>query len=181
MDGKYHVGTEHIRELALACHALDLQFDELFNSDSICGYSDRIYQTYNRLLSTNLLNLAVSIRVSLRDEADYANPHTGISNAGLLDSEDPKATGEFSIKDICDKLIHADEIFKPIERGVRGACCTLRGTHRRKKWELGLGVEIFSAYILKWLDEIDDRRSPTGTTAVQHLSGPRLSTDNDVA
>ena len=64
MDGTYRIGTDHIRSLAIECHALDVQFDRLFNCETICGYSDRIYQTYNRLLSTALLNLAVSIQCS---------------------------------------------------------------------------------------------------------------------
>lgn len=34
MDGSYNIGTDHIRASAIHCHALDLQFDRLFNADS---------------------------------------------------------------------------------------------------------------------------------------------------
>ncbi len=157
MDGTYSIGTDHIRALALQCHALDLQFDRLFNADSICGYSERIYQTYNRLLSTGLLNLAISIRVSLNSEPEYTRRNGGIANCGLFKDRGPHGDGSFSIKDVCDKLIHAEQIFKPIEQGVQGACCTLIGSYQGEQWVLGLGVQILSEYVLKWLDEIDER------------------------
>jgi len=157
MDGSYNIGTDHIRALAIQCHALDIQFDRLFNADSICGYSDRIYETYNRLLSTCLLNLAISIRVSLKAEPKYSRTDAGISNCGIFEDPGPHGDGSFSLKDVCDKLIHAEQIFKPIERGVQGAGCQLIGRHRGKRWELGLGVQILCEYVLKWLDEIDER------------------------
>ena len=157
MDGTYRIGTDHIRSLAIQCHALDLQFDLLFNDSTICGYSDRIYETYNRLLSTALLNLAVSIRVSLNGEPLYKSRESGIGACGLFEDDGPHGDGSFSIKDVCDKLIHADQIRKPIEPGVRGAGCQLIGFYQRKQWELGLGVQILAEWVLKWLDEIDDR------------------------
>lgn len=152
MDGRYNVGTDHIRMLTISCHALDAEFDRLFNSETICGQSKRIEDAYERLLSANLINLAVSIRVSaLRNEAQYAA--TGFVEAcGLFDDND-----SFSIKDVCDKIIHADTIQKLPEPGVKGACFELKGTHWKKPWNFGLGVTIFCEYILLWLDQIEDR------------------------
>jgi hypothetical protein len=159
MDGSYHIGTDHIRALAIQCHALDLQFDRLFNGATICGYSDSSYRTYNRLLSTSLLNLAISIRVSLSSEPEYHDRSSGISACGLFTNLGPHGDDSFSIKDVCDKLIHADQISKPIESGVQGAGCTLVGSHKGKRWEFGLGVLILGEWVLKWLDEIDRRTS----------------------
>lgn len=160
MDGTYTIGTDHIRALAIQCHGLDLQFDRLFNSETICGYSDRIYQVFNRLLSTALLNLAVSIRISLSREPDYTSCSSGIDASGLFTEGGPNGNGSFSIKDVCDKLIHADRIWKPIEPGVRSAGCTLEGdTYRGNPWQLGLGVQILGEWVLRWVDEIDDRAS----------------------
>ena len=155
MDGTYEIGTDHIRALAIQCHALDLQFDRLFNSQTICGESDRIYRAYNRLLSTTLLNLAISIRVSLSKEEKYTSRDWGINNAGMFLDGEPKKCGNFSVKDICDKLIHAERIYKPIEPGHQGACCELHGSQHGKSWVFGLGVQVFSEYLLLWLDELD--------------------------
>lgn len=164
MDGTYCIGTDHIRALAIRCHALDLQFDRLFNEETICGYSDTIYQTYNRLLSTSLLNLAISIRVSLNSQPEYSSLDSGIMNCGLFEDEGPHGNGLFSLKDVCDKLIHAEQIFKPIEKGVEGACCTLVGTHHGKQWELGLGVQILTEYVLMFLEKIDERAAKQAVT-----------------
>lgn len=155
MDGTYHIGAEHIRALALQCHALDIQFDPLFNNSSICGYSENIYRTYNRLLSTNLLNLAIAIRVGLSTEPGYTSRTNGVSNCGLFDGTGPHGDGSFSIKDVCDKLIHADRITKPIETGAKGSCCELAGSYHGEQWDFGLGVRIFTEYVLKWLDELE--------------------------
>jgi hypothetical protein len=162
MDGRYKIGTDHIRALAIQCHALDIQFDRLFNEDTICGRLTRIYETYNRLLSTSLLNLAISIRVSLSSEHEYSRLDSGITNCGLFENEGPHGNGSFSIKDVCDKLIHAQQIFKSIEPGAQGACCTLTGRYGVERWEFGLGVQILSEYVLKWLDEIDERACEQG-------------------
>ncbi|NKC13033.1 MAG: hypothetical protein GKR94_12765 [Gammaproteobacteria bacterium] len=155
MDGRYNLGTQEVRALAIQCHALDCEFDALFNDNTICGYSDRTYDAYTRLLSTALLNLAISIRVSLNKHPAYRNTRSGVSNAGLFEDLGPHGDGTFSFKDVCDKIIHAEEILRPIEIGTRGACCTLRGELRGKSWELGLGVRIFTEYVLKWCDEVD--------------------------
>jgi len=154
MDGSYDIGFDRIRTLAIQCHALDVQFDRLFNSDTICGQSDRIQRAYNRLLHTTLLNLAISIRVSLANEAKYKDGHIG--PAGLFLVGGP-ASGRFSIKDICDKIIHAVRIIKPIEREMKGAGCELQGTQHGEPWAFGLGVQIFSEYILLWMDELNER------------------------
>lgn len=165
MDGAYSIGTDHIRALALQCHALDLQFDRLFNTDTICGNSDKIYQTYNRLLSINLLNLAISIRVELKSEAKYTQKDGEIAACALFENGKPKDQGRFSIKDLCDKLIHAESIRKPREKSVEGASCDLSGSYQGHQWHLGLGVQIFCEFVLQWLDEIDNR-------ALQGLANP---------
>jgi hypothetical protein len=157
VDGKYRIPTDHVRALALQCHAYDVQFDQLFNATSVCGYSDRIYEAYNRLLSASLLNLAISIRVSLKTDPEYTRTDSGVSDSALFEGAGPRGDGTFSIKDVCDKLIHAEEIYKPIETGAAGACCKLMGAYGGKRWELNLGVRIFSEYILKWLEDVDAR------------------------
>lgn len=169
MDGSYNIGTEHIRSLALQCHALDIQFGRLFNNPSICGYSERIYRTYNYLLSTSLLNLAIAIRVGLGSEPGYKSRENGISACGLFEDAGPHGDGSFSIKDVCDKLIHANHITKPIEEGVENTCIQLIGEHHDKQWGFGLGVGIFTEYVLKWLDEIDDQKDEErNTTTPSH-------------
>ncbi|HEU4878432.1 MAG TPA: hypothetical protein VFT21_03215 [Gemmatimonadaceae bacterium] len=151
MEGRYEIGYEHVRTLAIQCHALDTDFDRLFNERTVEDKYELTYRTFNRLFSTSLLNLAISIRVSLAKEPEYKEAGRVTPAVLLLEGQPPKA-GEFSIKDICDKLIHAGSITKPIEPGTRGAACELTGTQWGETWKIGLGVEIFSNYILEWMD-----------------------------
>jgi len=155
MDGRYRIGTERIRSLAVTCHALDTQFDRLFNAETICGKSDALFNSYNELFATHLLSLAISIRVALSDLPEYRSMTSGVRSCGLFDAGAPREDGGFAVKDVCDKVIHADDIFKPVETGVRGAGSRLRGTHYGKPWEFGLGVSIFCEYLLDWLDRIE--------------------------
>lgn len=160
MDGRYNIGIDHIRALAIECHALDVQFDRLFNEQTICGQSDRIYSAYNRLLSTKLLNLAISIRVDLAAEPGYRT--TNVAPAAVVLSAPPAG---LSMKYICDKIIHADRIYKPIEEGVRRAGCELSGRYRGELWTIGLGLQVFCEYVLLWLDQLESQalqQTPAG-------------------
>jgi hypothetical protein len=162
MDGAYEIGTDHIRALAIQSHALDTQFDKLFNSGTICDKSEATVRTYNRLFLTTLLSLAVAIRVSLAKEPEYLSQGR-FSAAGLfVEGGAPGNTTGFALKDICDKIIHAHKIFKPIEHAVQGASCELQGEYRGKPWVFGLSVLIFSECVLQWLDQLDHRRATLG-------------------
>jgi hypothetical protein len=156
MDGSYEIGFEHIRSLAIQCHALDVDFDYLFNEPTIQLRYDVTYRTFNRLFSTSLLNLAISIRVSLSKEPEYFEKGRVSPAVLLLEGVAPKG-GDFAIKDLCDKLIHAERIVKPIEPMARGAGCELAGTYNGKPWKIGLGVRIFSEYVLEWMDQLERR------------------------
>ena len=158
MDGAYSIATDQIRTLAHRCHDLDVQFDRLFVEGSVRSYSDRTYQTYNHLLATSLLNLAISIHVSLGAEPEYVRRDQALGASGIFGNGGPHGNGAYSIKDVCDRLIQADDIFKPIEQETDHSGCRLIGSIQRKQWELGLGVQVLTDYVLTWLDEIDRRR-----------------------
>ena len=159
MDGMYRLGTETVRPLALMCHALDSQFDRLFNSETICEKSPALSEAYERLFATSLLNLAISIRVGLSGNSDYVSKTNGLGACGFLEVGTSPNVKVFSIKDVCDKIIHADQIFKPIEHSVKGACCRLQGTKGDSPWQFELGVSIFCEYVFDWLDKIEAKAS----------------------
>ncbi|MCB9958195.1 MAG: hypothetical protein H6843_06210 [Rhodospirillaceae bacterium] len=158
MDGAYGIATDQIRTLAHRCHELDVQFDRLFVEGSVRSYSDRTYQTYNHLLATSLLNLAISIHVALNAEPEYVRRDGALGASAALDIGGLPGNGSFSVKDLCDRVIQADDIFKPVEPETGHAGCRVIGSFRRQQWELGLGVQGLTDYVLTWLDEIDRRR-----------------------
>jgi hypothetical protein len=151
MEGAYKVRTDDIRAMAITCHALDVQFDALFNRPTICDHSERLHQAYDGLYHASLLQLAISIRVSLSQEDDYHSVTSGVGACGQF--EEPRS---FSAKDVCDKIIHAKSVFKPVEEGVHGACAELRGTQAGTPWIFGLSVSLFSEWVLAWLDRIEE-------------------------
>lgn len=155
MDGTYCIGTDSVRPLALTCHALDIQFDYLFNSDTICQKSPALSEAYEKLFAANLLNLAISIRVGLSGHPNYLSKTNGLGACGFFETGTPPEIKVFSIKDVCDKIIHADHIFKPVEYGVTGSCCRLQGARAGSAWQFDLGVSIFCEYVLEWLDKIE--------------------------
>jgi len=157
MKDRYQIGTEYIRRLAVSSHALDTGFDSLFNNDTICGDTEAVSRTYNELLAQNLLNLAISIRVALHDQQEYRRTDSGVLACALFESDDENSDGTFSIKDVCDKIIHAESIWKPKELGASSVGTELRGSYRNNIWVLHLGIQLFSEVILKWLEQIDAR------------------------
>lgn len=152
MNGKYNIDREHIRSLAIICHALDGQFDSLFNSPTICGFRESIHTTYTRTLASNLLHLAVSIRVGRAHLPSYNEKIIG--PCGFLDCQVDGVTSSepFSVKDVCDKIIHADSIERPIEAGVKNGTITLTGKNHEQRWTLHLSLAMFCEYILGFLD-----------------------------
>jgi hypothetical protein len=130
---------------------------QAFNTDTICDKSPALVESYERLFAAALINLAISIRVSLSREPEYLSLTSGVQASGLFETGAHRTGQAFSVKDVCDKIIHADEIFKPSEVGVCGAGCRLRGSHHGAPWEFGLGVSIFCEFVLAWLDRIEKK------------------------
>lgn len=155
MDGKYTVSFSDVRSLAIVCHALDLQFDTLFNSETICGSTIRITEAYNRLLHTNLLNLAIAIRVSMDGTSEYTSESSGVMACGLFEHLGTNNNGRFSIKDVCDKIIHAKKIIKHPVPGTTGLCCTLEGVYKKSQWKLDFSPGIFCETLLQILESLE--------------------------
>ena len=85
--------------------------------------------------------------MSLAGEPESTALKGTVGPAALFVEGGPSGGG-FSIKDICDKLIHADRMWKPIEPGVRGAGCELSGTFRGEPWaRSGLAFKRFARYV----------------------------------
>lgn len=159
--GKHKQSFALIRSLAIMCHALDVSAHRLFVHSTYEGKSDLVKEAYDELLSTKLLQLAIAIRINIYQNPDI-NKDTDdfMSPCGILDigEGENQRSSEFSIKDVCNKIIHATEIFREIEpRDVSTKCETvtiLRGICKNEKWDLGISINMFCESILNWLDEL---------------------------
>ena len=64
----------------------------------------------------------------------------------------------FSMKDVCDKIIHADSVSRYMEKGVEKPTTALRGKGNRDKseWELSMSVSLFAEGVLNWVQDIEE-------------------------
>ena len=157
---KHKQDFDEIRRLCLLCHGLDLTSTHLFNSPSYPEPSSRTRSMLHSMLSSSLLNLAVSIRINIYQGVinDYDAPLDRMIASIYQDKE--LIEKSVTIKDVCDKIIHADTITKPIfpkdqiEPDVK-ITFQFKGVHRNKAWTLDICLDLFAEAVLKLLDEIE--------------------------
>lgn len=153
----HRISYQAIRSLAIECHALDLSAFTLF-VDGTHRSSKSTKIAYEELLSSKLLMLAISLRtqfyqgVSPIDTVDY------VIDCGFLDSNTKGNVVErpFSIKDVCDKLIHADEVKRDFIDEKNGLLTILHGNERGSTWTFHISMSLFAESVLNWLDELPD-------------------------
>jgi len=160
--GQHRQDLNEVRRLCLICHGLDLTSDKLF-SDST--YNEKLSITrgiFQNLVSSSILSLAVSIRINL-----YQNNFKDIANVDLSHcahyySHSNMKQKEISIKDVCDKIIHANDFFKnafpkELNLGEHKVWSQFNGVHRKENWTLNISVEHFVEAVLNYLDVIEDQ------------------------
>lgn len=156
--GKYKMSFDRIRSLAIQCHALDLSAYHLLLNSTHRDIQGRSKVLYTELLTEQLLTLAIAIRTKFYQGTPHDTTSEYVQHCGLFyrykgGTEEPAL---FTIKDICDKIIHADSVSKCLEQGVEKATITLRGQQRDVEWELGFSVNLFCEGVLNWLQAIQD-------------------------
>ncbi len=157
LSGTHLVSFETIRSLAIECHALDLSaFMLLVAGTHQPSRSTTI--TYEELVTSKLLMLSVAIRTKRYQGVPHADTEKYILDCGVLDvtSKGKEASHSFTIKDICDKVIHADEVERIVADGNNGQITVLRGKQLGKSWQLHFSISLFAEGVLNWLDEIPD-------------------------
>lgn len=156
--GKHRQSFDLIRSLAITSHALDLSAETLLVSGTYNNKHSETEQAYDELLSTNLLHLAVAIRTNIYQGLPPGDTNAYISHCGFLDvvSNGKPETRTFSIKDVCNKIIHADEIHRELRESPEGArtVTVITGVYNQKRWKLFVSVELFCEAVLNWLDDI---------------------------
>ncbi|MBE0547369.1 MAG: hypothetical protein IH627_06905 [Rubrivivax sp.] len=144
--------------MAIECHALDVAACEmLFNS----VHRDRAgatQATYDELLTTKMLALAIALRTKFYQGIPYAGTEKYMENVGFMELESKSVTKgwRFTIKDVCDKIIHADEVTRLFDKPDQ-PLTVLSGTGPgNTKWTLGFSLSIFADAMLWWVEELDE-------------------------
>lgn len=160
----HKVDFNEIRRLALTCHGLGLTTSSFSKGETKTALSENLENSLQLLLSSNLLNLAIAIRVNIY-QSNISSTHFKLKEGATIYYDDASPLVEFpaTLKQVCDKIIHADSVEKLIyPRGFVPAGCEialeLKGKERNKKWTLNLVLEKFAEQVFKILDDLESDR-----------------------
>lgn len=161
--GAHKVTFEQIRSLAIQCHALDVGAHDLFVDSTHEDKSGKTKSTYQDLYTGRLLGLAIALRTKFYQGVSHADTGSYVDACGLMykKKNDAEESVAFTIKDVCDKIIHADSVSRPMEKDVQKQTTTLQGTDPRdsSEWELGFSVSMFAEGVLNWVQNIEEAQA----------------------
>jgi hypothetical protein len=159
LRGKHEVSYQAVRALAIECHALDLSAYELLFFPVHSDSRGRTRATYDELLISKMLALAIALRTKFYRGTPYQGAEEHLEYVGFLKRE-PKgsATDEkFTLKDACDKLIHADSVVRQFDSPEHKPLTVLTGTGQGNvKWTLGFSLAAFADSVLWWLEDVEE-------------------------
>jgi hypothetical protein len=156
--GTHKVSFEDVRRLAIECYTLAHSGMTLLESE----YEDsegRTAAIYETLLSEKLLHLAIAIRTKFYQGTDHRRTSGFLEDTGTYVkgvSAKDEAEHAFTLKDVCDKIIHANSVYYEIDAEFDIAYLQLFGQLRvgqeQQHWMLTLFVPDLCIGILEWLD-----------------------------
>lgn len=162
---KYKQDFDEVRRLCLQCHGLDLTTTTLFATSTYTNPSGNTKSVLDSMLSSGLLNLAVAIRINIYQGWVNGAEESLDMDAASYYYDDEMVAKCATIKEVCDKIIHADSVTKPIfprellEHDVK-LTFQFKGSHYRRGWTLDLCLELFTESVLSLLDRIESQSPP---------------------
>ena len=106
-----------------------------------------------------MLNLAVAIRVNIYQGKMGEEGMVSLSNCAFYYDDEKLVEEDITIKDVCDKIIHADTISKeaisPEILGDSKMTMQLKGKYHGRPWTLDLSIEHFTEAVLNYLDQLE--------------------------
>ena len=156
LQGRHTVSLAEIRSLAIELHALDLSAKELLFFGIHRDDNGLTRSAYDELLTRKMLSLAVALRTKFYQGLPYQGTEKYMENVGFLELETKTVTKgwKFTIKDVCDKIIHADSVRRKFDGDWTQPLTILEGTGPGMvKWTLGFSLALFSDCLLWWLNE----------------------------
>jgi len=123
--------------------------------------SEATEATIQNLVSSYLLNLAVAIRINLYpNKIEFKDVE--LPQSGWLYYDEELVCRPVTLKQVCDKIIHADTVSKPILPEVMARkdckiCIQFKGKEFKRKWTLDIVLEYFAEDVLHILDDIENQ------------------------
>jgi hypothetical protein len=160
--GTHKVSFEPIRRLTIECYALASCGLQLLQQSDYKDEHGRTTAMYEELLSEKLLQLAISIRTKFYQGADHRRTSGFLEDTGHfikgVTAED-EAECRYTLKDICDKVIHASSVYFILDSDLDVTFIELFGSQgagqQKQGWMLTLLLPEVCEGILGWLDATD--------------------------
>jgi hypothetical protein len=151
--GTHKVSYDTLRSLAIQCHALDITAYHLLFDSTHIDEDGKTKAIYEELFTNKLLALAIALRTKFYQGLDHKATIPQVSHCGFLYSykQTEESIINVSIKDICDKIIHADSVSRFLEQGIDKPTTTLQGRYKGNNWELSMSVSLFAEAVLNWV------------------------------
>jgi hypothetical protein len=156
LHGRHSVSFDTIRALAIECHALDLSASELLFFSVHADDNGSTRQAYDELLTSKMLALAIALRTKFYQGTPYRDTESYMEHVGFLEVETRTVTKgwKFTIKDVCDKIIHADSVRRQFDGDWSQPLTVLEGSGPgTAKWIMGFRLAHFADCLLWWLNE----------------------------
>lgn len=155
--GTHKLSLAQVRRIAIRCYALDLAAHPLLQDGT---HGDPIGATraaYQELFTEELLTLAIALRTKFYQGLDASSSATFVNPSGLLYrfGKDGEESALFTVKDVCDKIIHAASVRKYLEAGVPVPTTTLEGVQNHVRWQFSFSVSLFIEGLLNWMDSME--------------------------
>ena len=157
---------EAVRALAIQCHALDLSGSELLFASTHADKDEKTKSAFQEQFTSLLLRLAVAVRTKFHQGLDERSTVSYVAHCGSLFTfgETGEQSAEFSLKDICDKIIDAVTIEKDLQGEIEKAPTTLCGKNPDGvDWELSVFVGLFAEAVLNWARDMETHQSDMAT------------------
>ena len=157
--GAHRVSLDSIRRVAIICIALDKLALPLIKDSTHEDTFGKTRLAYEELFTENLLQLAIALRTKFYQGIDASSTGKFVNHSGILyrtDMVDEEGTLSFTIKDVCDKIIHAESIHKVLNSSRDAELVELKGVERKCRWELGLSVPLFCEGVLNWITQLEN-------------------------
>jgi hypothetical protein len=158
--GTHRVSFESIRRLTIECYALSRAAMSLLKHSDYEDLEGRTTRLYEELVSEKLLQLAIAIRTKFYQGVDHRRTSGYLEDTGTLlkgVSAKDESYHAYTLKDVCDKVIHADSVYLVLDSDLDVTYIDLHGKYAQgretQRWMLSLLLPEVCEGILSWLDE----------------------------
>ncbi len=149
------VTWDNIIDLAMQCHAIDATAYSLFEHSTIDD-KEYVKSKYNEMLSKCLLNLAITTRVKFYQGIPHEPTSAYVNHSGFMYkyANNREHTVNFSIKDVCDKIIHANYVIKFTDEEDPFTITSIYAVDKNNPpnmlWMLEFSVTLFTQGVINW-------------------------------